>query len=90
MSGYWRDYFVESSDATLVPFSALRRTRDDPPEKVERARSLLAAGRLGGSRRKPLRVRREPDGTLVILDGNATHAALEGSFDGDVPVVFGL
>ena len=73
----YRDYFKNDPEAEIVHISRLKPTRKDTPEHVAKARKYLDAGKAGQMmKRKPLDVSENGDGTLSILDGNSTHAAL--------------
>lgn len=73
----YRDYFKHDPEATVVHADRLQPTRKEPQEKVDSARQNADAAKAGTiPKRKPLDATENGDGTLSIVDGNATHAAL--------------
>jgi len=74
----YRDYFKDDPEASVVHISRLKPTRKDTPEHIAKARANLNAAKAGQMmKRKPLDVAENGDGTLSIIDGNSTHAALQ-------------
>ena len=78
-------FLFETADSTRVPLSQIQPIRARP-EGIANARPLMARAALGGSRREPLSVRQEADGTYTLLDGNSTFAVLQEAGAEDVPV----
>lgn len=73
----YKDYFKHDPDAIVAHVDRLRPTRDDTPEHIAKARKNLNNAKKGLIlKRKPLTVAENGDGTLSIIDGNSTHAAL--------------
>lgn len=74
----WRDYFKDDPEAVMAHVSRLKPTRDDTPEHIVKARKNLDRAKRGLIlKRKPLTVAENGDGTLSVIDGNSTLAALK-------------
>lgn len=83
------DFFKPHEGSILASTDRLRPTRSDSAEHVEKARRYAHEGRKGlREKRKPLDVRENGDGTLAIIDGNSTYAALKDQLD-QFPVTIG-
>src|SRR4051812_37625707 len=68
-------YFVLDSSATLISLDRMRPTKppESQPDSVDRAEGLMRRAARGEiERRAPISVRRDPDGTFAVLNGNAT------------------
>jgi peptidoglycan hydrolase-like protein with peptidoglycan-binding domain len=67
------DYFDLRKPHDLVRVRDLTPSRQDTAEHVAKAAGFMDKAKRGEmDKRKPLMVRREPDGTMRILDGNST------------------
>lgn len=83
----YKDYFKPDPEATIAHIDRLRPTREDAPEHVAKARKNLNNAKRGLIlKRKPLDVAENGDGTLSIIDGNSTHAALKAEGLTHLPV----
>jgi DNA repair protein RadC len=66
----------DASRVRLVPVSALRATKEEPPESVSNAERFMRAAAAGeGARRAPVSVVTSPDGGYDVVDGRATALA---------------
>lgn len=84
----YHDYFKDDPEAIIASMDRLHRTREDTPEHIAKARRNLDRAKRGLIlKRKPLSVAENGDGTLSIIDGNSTHAALEAEGLTHLPVV---
>jgi hypothetical protein len=74
----YRDYFKDDPGATIAHVSRLKPTRQDTPEHIAKARRNLDRAKRGLIlKRKPLSVVENGDGSLSVIDGNSTLAALQ-------------
>ena len=76
-TGHKPDDYFDMSDPRTVRIPTAMLTLSKPPESqpksVANAERLMdSAVRGGTAKRKPISVRRNPDGTYTVLDGNAT------------------
>lgn len=76
-TGHKPDDYFDMSDPRTVRIPTALLTLSKPPESqpksVANAERLMdSAVRGGTAKRKPISVRRNPDGTYTVLDGNAT------------------
>lgn len=72
------DFFQAHPGQVMASTDRLRPTRQDPPEHIAKAARYADEARRGlRSKRKPLDVRENGDGTLSIIDGNSTYEALK-------------
>lgn len=74
-----RRYFKSTRGAVMIPLSKLKpsRRREKGVAKARRAMRLAYDGKIG--RREPLSVKKNPDETYSILDGNSTYAVAKGN-----------
>jgi hypothetical protein len=82
-------YFQGLDDAEVVEISRLRpaRERDSQPASVATARLRMREAAAGKrERRPPLAVTTGPDGSFLVIDGNATFAVAEEDGWETVPV----
>ncbi len=69
----WR-YFLKVSGAVVVPLEKLQTIRARPTGIENASKHMANAYNGSGARRKPIQLKKNPDGTFTVLDGNSTTA----------------
>lgn len=82
------DFFAAKEGQVMASVDRLRPTRQDPEHIAKAAKYADEARRGLRAKRKPLDVRENGDGTLSIVDGNSTFAALKDKLT-HFPVMIG-
>lgn len=79
-------YIDTPKGSDMLPMSVIRPTRRRDKGVADAKAYMARAARGEARKRRPLTVRRDPDGRYSLLDGNSTYAVLQEAGAREVPV----